>query len=321
MTLRPIFLPFWVDPPGDVPAPPGEASLCNPRYLTQADLLALLERVQAPHYIDPIKAQGPGYEMYQAFAKVFERASLAVGRLECDVFILTAGGGETSTATVTFTRPNAAAGVVVLKAGTIVVTSKGGHQYVLPQDLTLTGTSAGPALVRAIAQGFEYDQPGPKTTATGAVLEGEIDTIELPLQDPAYGDPTVVVAQTTDGVGGMPAMLDALGEDRGIRRQDGEADGPYRERIRALPDTVSPDAIKRLVTRLLSPYTDAPYEFIETFDIKYQTCWDAPSTPIAANPDYDPNLFAYDDPRTDTCLLYTSPSPRDGATSRMPSSA
>ena len=25
--------------------------------------------------------------------------------------------------------------------------------------------------------------------------------------------------------------------------------------------------------------------------------------------------------RTDTCLLYTSPSPRDGATSRMPSSA
>ena len=26
-------------------------------------------------------------------------------------------------------------------------------------------------------------------------------------------------------------------------------------------------------------------------------------------------------PHVDTCLLYTSPSPRDGATSRMPSSA
>ena len=27
------------------------------------------------------------------------------------------------------------------------------------------------------------------------------------------------------------------------------------------------------------------------------------------------------DPQANTCLLYTSPSPRDGATSRMPSSA
>ena len=32
-------------------------------------------------------------------------------------------------------------------------------------------------------------------------------------------------------------------------------------------------------------------------------------------------LFAYLASNEDACLLYTSPSPRDGATSRMPSSA
>ena len=32
-------------------------------------------------------------------------------------------------------------------------------------------------------------------------------------------------------------------------------------------------------------------------------------------------VFAADDANADTCLLYTSPSPRDGLLSRMPSSA
>lgn len=275
---------------------------CNPVYLTQDDLLALLARLLPTSYLDPIRVLGPGYELFEATTKVFERISLAVGRLECDMFIRTASGGAFATVQVNFVRDINAAGAISVKAGTIIVTSKGGHQFVIQQDAEFTGPGLFTLNVeaRAVAQGFEYNQPGQRVTLGGETLGGEIDVIDLPIQNPVYGDPTIRVQHIHDASGGKPAMLDALGYDRGIVRAPGEQDGPYAARVRALPDTVSPDAIVRLLTRLLDPYGGG-WQFIETWHASYQTCWDAPSTSFPFPGDeFNPNLFCYDDPRPPT---------------------
>jgi hypothetical protein len=56
-----------------------------------------------------------------------------------------------------------------------------------------------------------------------------------------------------DMTGGVHGWLDANGRERGIGRNAGESDALYRERARALPDTVSPNAIYRAASRILTP--------------------------------------------------------------------
>ena len=46
-----------------------------------------------------------------------------------------------------------------------------------------------------------------------------------------------------------------------------------------------------------------------------------PATDARAVPIYQTTSYVFHDSQHAACLLYTSPSPRDGATSRMPSSA
>jgi hypothetical protein len=150
--------------------------------------------------------------------------------------------------------------------------------------------------VEAVAAGYEWNLPGPVTTATGAVLPGEIDAIVFPVLDPPYGDPTIAVAQLTDTTGGEDAVLDQIGLDRDLPRALGETDPYFRVRINTLPDTVSMGAIERAVAAAFLAW-GVTATVIETWDIRYQTCWDAPAAPIPANPLYDPNLFCYDDPR------------------------
>ena len=55
-------------------------------------------------------------------------------------------------------------------------------------------------------------------------------------------------------VNGASPELDLIGDERNIGRASGEPDDSYRERIYQLPDTVSPNAIKRAANRVLSNY-------------------------------------------------------------------
>src|SRR5512144_1017535 len=90
------FIDQTVAPPGQEPREAfnaGNALGCVPCFLSQADFLALIDRLLPLSYLDPLKNVGPGYELYKATAKLFERASIAVGRLECEQFILSATGG------------------------------------------------------------------------------------------------------------------------------------------------------------------------------------------------------------------------------------
>lgn len=66
------------------------------------------------------------------------------------------------------------------------------------------------------------------------------------------GELGFTVSNLESPTGGRAAMLDSLGRERDIDRAPGEIDNLYRKRIHQLPDTVSPNAIRRTVNRILA---------------------------------------------------------------------
>jgi hypothetical protein len=65
-----------------------------------------------------------------------------------------------------------------------------------------------------------------------------------------------------DITGGLTGTLDAIGSDRRLGRAPGELDGSYRERIAALPEIITPNAIKNITGRILDQ-RGIPWEFLE----------------------------------------------------------
>jgi hypothetical protein len=265
--------------------------------MTQADFLALVDRLFPAHYLDPLREPGPGYEIIQQAASVGARVAAAVESLDLGNYILTAVGASRATAHVTFSRPTAAAGAFTLKAGTKVRASVSGLRFVLQEDVAfgaadLTGTPA-QAHVQAEGAGEAWNLTGPKTTAAGDNLPGEIDTVAVMLTDPVFADMTLVVAQYDDATGGKFPMLDALGGDRGLPRHAGEGDAAYRVRLRMLPDTLTVDAITAVMTSVLAPQGIVG-TLLELFEPTVQSCWGGPA---ATTGEYDVDLFVWGDPR------------------------
>ena len=277
-------------PVGDTAASP------TPSYLTQADFLDMFDRLLPFAYLEAMKQKlGDGYELFQAAAKVGERISLAVGRLDADLGFLTARGGVKSTGTVEFFRAVTTAGAGTVLKGTVVSATLNGRDFVTTADAVFAGGDTVKSVaIEAVAPGYGWNVPGPGTTAGGEAYPGAIDAIKLPLEDPPYWDPSIQVRQVGATTGGRAASLDQLGADRGITRKTGEGDSAYLARCRSLPDTLSPDAIARALTNLLLPLGIA-YSTIETWELTYQTCWDAPATAPAP---FDTTTFVYDDPRS-----------------------
>jgi hypothetical protein len=267
--------------------------------MTQADFLALLDRILPEDYLAPLKDPGPGYEILQAFAAQFARVSQANEAAGRDAQIITAASGAKASGVVLLSRPSPHPDglTVTVKAGSVVTTSVGGRDFVTSAPVTFAPADLGPFSVGVVAVsiGYEWNVRGETVTAAGDVIPGDIDTVKVLLETPDYGDITIRVSQVAPTVGGTDAALDALGADRGVTRQTGESDTAYRGRLRSLPDTVSPDALRRTIDSILGP-AGVAYDFIETFEQQYQECYDAPSTPIPGSP-FDPNLFTYDDPR------------------------
>jgi len=290
-------VPFSSSNPILAPAP--GVSACFPKFKTQQDFLDLFDRIVPPDYIEPLKSPGPGYEIYQMFGATYERCSLAAGRAECQVYITLAHGPNKARGEVEFFRETDANGAFTLLAGTIVRDSEQQREFRLLENLEFGATDLKKvAVVEAVQPGFQYNLNGIKVDANGDEIEGQIDEVNLPLQDPPYAEPNIEVRQATDTVGGQPGSLDQLGADRSINRSPNETDEEYRVRVRTLPDTISPAAIRRQLDAFFLP-TGIPYEFIEVFENQWQSCWNAPAgaiiNPIVGN--YDPNLFVYNDPR------------------------
>lgn len=263
------------------------------------DLLAVIDRVIPESYLQPLKEVGPGYELYQGAAAVGERCVLAVERFADDVYIMTSQGGRLATVPVTFFRASAGAGAVTMLAGTIVRASRGGQTYRTAVDAVFGAADLVLPPVDAIAMGYGYEWniAGPFIDPAGVSWPGELDTIDIPLQAPVFGDPTVQVRNDAPADGlGRPRTLDVIGGERRIIRHPQEPDALYRPRIRALPDTVTPAAIKRQLANYFRQVPGLFWQHIETWTHQYQECFDAPSDTSPLEP-YDPNLFCYDDRR------------------------
>jgi len=265
--------------------------------------LDMFDRLLPPHYLEPLKDPGPGYEMLRAFAAAMSRLSLAVARVGCGAYILSSTGGAAATGEVEFYRatPNAEGIDVTVKAGTVVTCSLSGRRFQTTADVFFAIADLGPFTVGVVAEleGYEFNVTGRVVAADGNALAGEIDTIDTLVEDPDMGDLTIAVRMTsTSASGGVDASLDQNGLDRGITRLLSETDDAYRARVRSLPDNISPASIERAVRLFLYPL-NASGDFIETWDIAYQTCWDGPPDPIAGS-NYDPSLCVYDDPDADS---------------------
>ncbi len=190
--------------------------------MTQADLLALFDRLLPDFYLAPLKSPGPGYEYLQAVAKVNARVSEGVAHIGSGCYIGSATGGTYATATVEFYRDNTVFGAVTLLKGTVVGTYDG-YLYQTVADVVFGASDLGPhaVQVQALARGWNWNKPGPVTSKAGEVLPGSISQIVAPVvsSSGANFDPTMQVRQTTDAVGGSSPMLDGLGQDRGAYRR------------------------------------------------------------------------------------------------------
>lgn len=266
--------------------------------LTQADLLVVGERVLPADYLAPLKAMGPGYEILQAAAAVFARVSTAVARLERGSYFTSAQGGARATAPIEFYRTSATAGAFTMKAGTVVSCSRGGQPFLLAADVVFGALDLVVAgIATAPADGWEWNTLGPRVTARGEALAGDIDEIVLPFQEPPFSDPSVLVRQTGDASGGQAAMLDALAADRLIFREVNESNMSLAVRARKAPDVISPPAIIRQLDRFLGSLGVA-YERLRWWEFRVQACWDSPPTTIGGT-DYAgaADAFFFDDPR------------------------
>lgn len=273
-----------------------------PEQLTQEDLLDAIDRAVPESYLAPMKATGDGYELPLAFAKVGERCSLAVKRFENDGYILSAAGGRKASVEAIFYRPTAGAGAGKVLAGTLVSCSSGGQLFRTIEDAVFGGSDLeATATAEATGHGYEWNIKGKYTAPNGDTAPGELDTIELPLLDPVYFDPSIEVRNDDDADGlGRPDTLAAIGSERELPRKPNELDADYAVRIRQLPDTITPAAILRQLDLYLRPF-GVWWRSIETWCHAYQECYDAPDTAgTQADPldlPFDPNLFCYDDPR------------------------
>jgi hypothetical protein len=87
----------------------------------------------------------------------------------------------------------------------------------------------------------------------GTALTPELATAAWAVQEwaGAFGVAVTNIALVERGEMGV---LDAIGAERGISRSPGEDDESYRARVKAIADTVSPNAIRRIGNRIWSIY-------------------------------------------------------------------
>jgi len=275
--------------------PSGALGVSPFRLLDQAFFLRMFDRQLPADYLESLRTGGNGgYEIFRALARVGERASEAVINSASGLYIGWATLGAAALGEVELYRQSANNGRVLVKAGTVVRTDA--HQrFVLKHNVLFDVGDLGPHTVpiEATLQGWDHNVPGQATTAGGETIPGAISTIETLLEEPAFGDPTIQVRQIAATYGGRAPMLESLGYERGVAHQDGEDQEPYRIRVRQIGDTVSPDAIHRLVYNYLQKFGSG-FVLIEPWRVTYQTCWSAPSV---AYREFNPTVFVWNDPR------------------------
>lgn len=250
-------------PPTEYPVS-GGIGACVATVYDQQHFLDLFDRILSFEYLQPIKATPlGGYEMYQMAAKVGERLSQAIHAFECGAYIVFAPEGSYAEGTVQFYRATYDAGEVTVLVGSIVGTCFG-QRYVTLESAEFGATDLGPVEVpvRAVAMGYAWNAQGEVELPNSVTLPGDVCDPTTLYLDPPFGDPTIQVRNVDPIAGGESPMLSGLGEDRGMPRGAFETAQQYRHRLRVLPDTVSPAAIRRAAASVLDA-ASIPWRFEE----------------------------------------------------------
>ena len=259
--------------------------------------LDIIRKTLPEEYVDGLEHAG-GFEYLQMLADTGARLSVAVSRFECGNYITWAPTGQKATGIVHLYRSAATYGAGIVKAGTVVGTSRGQVvKFITLQDVLFGPTDLGPFATPIEAQypGFEYNVVGEVVTLAGEIIPGSIDTLYALNSTPEFFDPTITPRQVADTKDGVAELLEQQGLDRQIVRGPREDLEDFRGRIKQVPDSVSPAALLRVLSHYLhslGPTYDGA--LIETWMVSYQTCYDGPTKSGGA---YDANCFVYDDPR------------------------
>lgn len=123
-----------------------------------------------------------------------------------------------------------------------------------PPDLASENWRYPRQVVRITSGGIEFSPALDNASDVGRETVFELEE---------WADFGLTVEQPLAITGGVPDSLAAAGADRRIGRTPGETDASFAQRIQELPDTISPNAIERIVTRILEPFGVA-FEIRET---------------------------------------------------------
>lgn len=224
-------------------------------------LLALLRRTTdesgwlQPQLDDPDAAAALG-----ARIAIFARLGPAVIHNAAQATLSDASGGSPGTSTVTVTRVSGVAATGTIPKGFAFVDPRG-VRAVLQLDVPVTTQTTLNLPVQTLRQTelvnteddplFAVDPQSPVVPSSSGVLIAPAGT-------PGLTSTTFqVVSSSTPITGSSADYLSVHGAERGIFRQPGEETSAYRQRVRNIPDAVSPiavaDTVQAAAQRLGSP--------------------------------------------------------------------
>lgn len=147
--------------------------------------------------------------------------------------------------------------------------------------------TAGPNVGLGARYIIAFDESTSAITVDGTALAASPPTSDCEVVDlERLGFHSIIDGALT---GGKSAILDMYGKDKSVRRNIGENDNSYRERILRLPDVVSPDALYRASSTILTTLS-IPWVLVES------------RNPSDFNGAYW-HGFAYDDPEIYNWIL------------------
>jgi hypothetical protein len=208
-----------------------------------------------------------GEELFSGAAAVLHKVLTRGDQWLDGAWLMQAATGTKATATVSVTWASGSTLAHTVSADQPLFKSADGLRYFLDEDLII-GASQPPTtvVVSVYAERKSFDYNLPSGEITGMIVED----LTFPGTDIQFSAATttpaksefitgvlagdISVTASSAATGGVTGTLDLLGQGRGLPRQNSESDTAYQDRVRPIPEGVSPAAIKRAVDAFLVPF-------------------------------------------------------------------
>jgi hypothetical protein len=239
--------------------------------LTQEQAFALIARTTDDGWYRAMIANPDGLAYLNAMTAILSAASHSVDRQVAACMIDEAPTGNPGTSSLTLTRPDTTA-TATIPRGFMFVDSRGvrliasisvdvaAHQtsILVPletlRQIDLVNNSE-PAFDDLLAVGDSVD----------AIIDSDSPAIHDSLGVHLLVKDSSVATYASSGpiIGAEMDWLSALGNERGVRRQNGEDGEAYRLRVRNIQDAVSPQAVQRATSAASSQGNLYPVFMVE----------------------------------------------------------